>query len=265
MHFGPAESLGSAPGQPAASPEYSGPSPLAPGAAEPGGLRGRSSPRRLLSVPRPGAAASEPLSGGSPRPGPNALRQSPLASAACCQPGAQPTLPGLLVAPRYSQAPRDRRGSGLLQLQLLREAKAKLPRDTLLNLKGTGLWKTPFSLIEAGSFQLGLYLVSFAGNPSARAGTEKGQFRVLVSFLYGYSWTEAGLTGIILNSRPLRDLIYFICAKYGLKMDKGRVEASWIPVGSHMAKVKGPEVDWKKEGGKRCEWRGSEEGNSTVL
>lgn len=58
-----------------------------------------------------------------------------------------------------------------MQLQPLREAKAKLPRDTLLNLKGTGLWKTPFFLIEAGSFQLGLYLVSFAGNPSAQAGT----------------------------------------------------------------------------------------------
>lgn len=33
-------------------------------------------------------------------------------------------------------------------------------------------------------------------------------------------------------------------------MDKGRVEESWIPVGSHMAKVTGPKADGKKKGGK---------------
>lgn len=138
------------------------------------------------SVPRSSAAASAPLSGGSGQPGlrgSSALGQSPLTIAALCQPGAQPTLPRVLAAPLYSQAPPDRRVSGLLQLQLLREVKAKLPRDALLNPKGIGLWKTPFSpLFEAVSFRLGLYFVSFSGNPSVRAGTEKGQFRVFCFF-----------------------------------------------------------------------------------
>nr|CAI9692960.1 unnamed protein product [Rangifer tarandus platyrhynchus] len=46
LHFGPAESPGSAPGQPAAAPEYPGPLPLAPGR-----LRGNLGPRRRPSVP----------------------------------------------------------------------------------------------------------------------------------------------------------------------------------------------------------------------
>ena len=95
--------------------------------------------------PRPGAAASAPFSCGSLRPGPGVTTRSVLLPEPAPPAVAQPTHPGLLVAPRYSPAPRDLRGCGLLQLQILREVKAKLPRDTLLNPKGTGLRKTPFS------------------------------------------------------------------------------------------------------------------------
>lgn len=78
---------------------------------------------------------------------------------------------------------------------LSREVKAKLPRDALLNPKGTGLWKTPFRpLCEAGSFRLGLCRVPFAGNPGAWAGTEKASFGFLLFFLYGSSLEEAELT-----------------------------------------------------------------------
>lgn len=143
LHFGPAESPGSAPGQPATAPEYPGPLPLAPGR-----LRGSLGPRRRPSVPETRRCSLRAVQRWQPAPrswGSNALRPSPRANAAGCQPNAQPTHPGLPAAPRYSPAPRDLRGCGLLQLQVLREVKAKLPRDTLLNPKGTGLRKTPFS------------------------------------------------------------------------------------------------------------------------
>lgn len=173
---------GSAPGQPAAAPEYPGPLPPAPGR-----LRGSLGPRRRPSVPETrrcslGAVQrwqSAPTSRGS-----NAPRPSPRASAARCQPSAQPTHPGLLAAPGYSPAPRDLRGCGLLQLQVLREVKAKLPRDTLLNPRGTGLRKTPFSPSEAGSFRLGLYPVSFAGKPSAPGWDREGPLWVLFCFVF---------------------------------------------------------------------------------
>ena len=92
LHFGPAESPGSAPGQPAAAPEYHGPLPLAPGR-----LRGSLGPRRRPSVPETRRCSLRAVQRRQPAPrsrGSNALRPSPRASAARCQPSANPPTPG---------------------------------------------------------------------------------------------------------------------------------------------------------------------------
>ena len=67
---------------------------------------------------------------------------------------------------------------GSYSSQLPGEVKARLPREVLLNPKGIGLWKTPFSsLREAGSFRQGLYLVPFAGNQVLGLAPGEASFR----------------------------------------------------------------------------------------
>lgn len=183
MHFAPAESAGSAPGSRQPRLSTLARSHLHLGLLRPAGCVRAAVPDACSLPQRCSLRAAQRR-----QPAPMSQRWQccpPVSpSAARCQPGAQPTLPGLLAAPHYSRAPRDRRGSGLLQLQLPIEVKAKLPWDALLNPKGTSLRKNPFSpRSEAGSFRLGLCLMSFAGNPSARTGTEKGQFRMFGFFL----------------------------------------------------------------------------------
>lgn len=101
-------------------------------------------------------------------------------------PSAPATLPTVPLAqppcPRY--CPRRRLLTSSRQLP--GEVLARFPRHALLNPKGTGPWKTPFSsLSEAGSFRLGLYLVPLAGNQVLGLALVEASFRFLFLAIWG--------------------------------------------------------------------------------
>lgn len=164
-----------------AAPESPGPKPLSPGAAAPGaaapgsGEKPSPTPAFCAEAERCSLRAAQP---GRRQPRLQRSQGSvPRPSHAALGPPRPATLPTLLSAPEdYS-----RRSS-----QLPREVLARFPRDALLNPKGTGPWKTPFSsLSEPGSFRLGLYLVPLAGHQVLGLALVEASFRVLFLAIWG--------------------------------------------------------------------------------
>lgn len=148
-----------------------------------------SRPRRPLSIAGSSAAASARLSLAARSRVSGGARGSVLpGSAALGQPGAQPAVPGLPAASDYySRASGIGEHLGSCSSQVPGEVKAQLPRDALLNSKGTDRsLENPVFLPQWGwEFPTGAVPCALCWETSPRAGAEKGPFRASVCFYSG--------------------------------------------------------------------------------